>query len=185
MKRFAVLLLLVATFSCTHEPKGTSQASAVNFRPPIAVEYVAIPTMTVFARPDTGSNPIASYGFRESVTILARQGEWCEVRTFDGSGWVKAADLMTGEQAKEQSEHPVPRFYVPPATIPYNGHGEIVMQAKVNTEGQVFEVIPVSNTTRSAKVAEENALALRQAQFYPLIDKGQRKTFIYEHRVVY
>ncbi len=183
MKRFAVLLLIVAAFSCTQKPKVTSDASA--FRAPIAVEYVAIPTMTVFARPDTGSNPIASYGFSESVTILSRQGDWCEIRTYDGSGWVRAVDLMTGGQAKQQSDHPVPRFYVPPATIAYNGHGEVVMQAKVNTEGQVYDVISVSNTTKSPKVAEENALALRQAQFYPLIDKGQRKTFIYEHRVIY
>ena len=185
MKRFAVLLLIGASFACTQKPKLASDAEITRIRPPIAVEYVAIPTMTVFSRPDTGSEPLGSYGFSESITILSRQGDWCEIRMFDGSGWVRATDLMTNEQAKEQSEHPVPRFYVPPAAIEYSGHGEIVMQCKVNTEGQVFDVMPISNTTKNQKLADDNAIALRQAQFYPLIDKGQRKTFIYEHRVIY
>jgi SH3 domain-containing protein len=185
MKRFAILLLVAAAFACTQKPKITSDADVTGIRPPIAVEYVAIPTMTVYARPEAGAQPIGSYGFSESIAILARQGDWCEIRTYDGNGWVKATDLMTAEQAKSEVDHPVPRFYVQPAMIAYGGHGEIVMQAKVNTEGQVFDVIQVSNTTRNTKIADDNAMALRQALFYPLIEKGQRKTFIYEHRVVY
>jgi hypothetical protein len=185
MKRFAVLLLIVASFACTQKPKLASDAEITGIRPAISVEYVAIPTMTVYARPELGAQPIGSYGFSESLAVLSRQTDWVEIRMFDGSGWVKATDLMSGDQAKGQSDHAVPRFYVQPATVDYPGHGEIVMQCKVNTEGQVYEVTPVSNTTNNQKLADDNAMALRQAQFYPLIDKGQRKTFIYEHRVVY
>ncbi|HSP16757.1 MAG TPA: SH3 domain-containing protein [Thermoanaerobaculia bacterium] len=185
MKRFAVLLLIVAAFACTQKPKIASNADVTGIRPPIDVEYVAIPSMTVYARPDIAAQPIGSYGFSESIAVLSKQGDWCEIRTYDGSGWVKATDLMTADQAKSESDHPVPHFYVQPAMVAYNGHGEIVLQAKVNTEGQVFDVLQVSNSTKNAKLADENAMALRQAQFYPLIEKGQRKTFIYEHRVVY
>ena len=118
-------------------------------------------------------------------SVLARRGDWCEIRTYDGSGWVKAADLMTADQEKSFSDNPVPRFYVRPVQVAYNGHGEIVLQAKVNTAGEVYDVNQTSSTVRDQQIADANAMALRQATFYPLVDHGQRKTFIYEHRVVY
>lgn len=185
MKRILIFVLVVSAIACTQKPKIASEANVAPVRQAIAVEYVAIPTMTVYATPDPNAQTVGSYGFNESISVLARNGEWCEIRTFDGSGWVKAADLMTAEQSKAASEHPVPRFYVPPAAVPYGGHGQIVLQAKVNTSGEVYDVLQVSNSTNNPKIAEANAAALKAARFYPLIDKGQRKTFVYEHRIVY
>ncbi len=185
MKRMFTLVLIVSAFACAQKPKVVSDAEITGIRPSIGVEYVAVPNMTVYASPDANAQTLGSYGFSESIPILARNGDWCEIRTFEGTGWVKAADLMTAEDEKAKSENPVPRFYVPPVAIPYAGHGEIVFNAKVNTSGEVYEVTQVSNSTKNVQIADANGMALRQAKFYPLVDHGQRKTFIYEYRVAY
>ncbi len=184
MKRIAVLLLVVGAVACTQKPKVVTDREITGIRPAIAIEYVAVPSMTVYASPEPNAQTIGSYGFSETISILSQKADWVEIRTFEGSGWAKAADLMTGDQAKSFSDNPVPRFYVQPVQVPFNGHGEVVLQAKVNTAGEVYEVTQTSSSV-SQQIADANAMALRQSKFYPLVDHGQRKTFIYEHRVVY
>jgi len=92
---------------------------------------------------------------------------------------------MTGEAMKQLVESQVPRFLTPPAAIPSARHGQITMQAKVNTDGEVIQVTPVGNTTGDNQLALENANALLNARFYPMVQKGQRFTFTYEHKVYY
>jgi hypothetical protein len=55
----------------------------------------------------------------------------------------------------------------------------------VNTDGDVIEVKMGKNTTSNNALAAANANALLQAKFYPMVQKGQRMTFFYEHKVVY
>lgn len=184
MKRIAVLLLIVAAVGCTQKPKVVTDTEVTGIRPAIAIEYVAVPSTAVYASPDANAQTIGEYGFSESISILSQKGDWCEIRLLDGTGWVRAADLMTADQAKSFSDNPVPRFYVPPVQVAYNGHGEVVLQAKVNTSGEVYEVTQVSSSINQ-QIADANAMALRQSKFYPLVDRGQRKAFIYEHRVAY
>lgn len=185
MKRIVVLLAALSAVACTQKPKVVADTEITGIRPAIAIEYVAVPNMTVFAAPDANAQTVGSYGFSETISVLSQKSDWCEIRTLEGSGWVKAADLMTGDQAKSFSDNPVPRFYVQPVQVPYNGRGELVLQAKVNTAGEVYEVSQVSSSIRDQQIADANAMALRQAKFYPLVDHGQRKTFIYEHRIAY
>ena len=185
MKRIVVLALVLAAVACTQKPKVVTDTEVTRIRPAIAIEYVAVPSTTVFASPDPNAQTIGAYGFSESISILAQKGDWCEIRLLDGTGWVKAADLMTADQAKSFSDNPVPRFYVPPVQVPYNGHGDIVLQAKVNTSGEVYDVTQVSSSVKNQQIADANVMALRQSKFYPLVDRGQRKAFIYEHRVAY
>lgn len=185
MKRILIIAIAtVGAFSCAQRQQIKTDAEITGIRPPLAIEYVAVPTMNVYASPDANARTVGTYGFSETIPILSQRGEWCEIRTFDGTGWVKAADLMTAEQEKAASANPVPRFYVPPTVIPYARHGEVVLQAKVNTAGEVYEVTQVSSSI-DPQVAQANVDALKQAKFYPLVDHGQRKTFIYEHRVLY
>ena len=43
----------------------------------------------------------------------------------------------------------------------------------------------ISNTTGSTALAEQNAAALMMAKFYPIVQKGQKKDFLYYYRVDY
>jgi hypothetical protein len=108
------------------------------------------------------------------------------VRTVDGSGWAHANELMAADEAAKLANDKTPRFVSPPTAIPATGvRGEIDFNAKVNTDGEVVDVQIVKNTTGIKSLADQNAQALKSARFYPLVDKGQRMTFVYEHRVYY
>ncbi|HUP62106.1 MAG TPA: SH3 domain-containing protein [Thermoanaerobaculia bacterium] len=186
MKRFFIATLFIV--ACTQKPApvaSDTNAADPAQRPAIDVQYVAVPTMDVHARADGAAPVIATYGLTEAISILEKKGEWSLVRTFDGAGWVKSADMMTGAELDKIAAGATPRFYVAPRQIPFNARGEILLQAKVNTDGSVIDVTPVKNTTGSAALAVANADALKEAKFYPLVDKGTRKTFVYEHRVIY
>ena len=180
----ALLVTLLALAACVQQ-RPAAQPVEPPARTAIAIEYVAVPTMTVYAQPAADAPIVTTYAIAETVSVLAKQGEWSEIRTTDGTGWVHAKDLISGQQQAELDKNPVPRFFTEPAAVPARAFGEITLLAKVNTDGDVVEVQTLKNTTRNAKLAEANAAALRQARFYPLLQKGQRMTFTYEHKVTY
>lgn len=189
MTRIAIAaLILLALFGCTQKPAPVaSEAPAVvdpTDRYAIAVEYVVVPKANVYARPAEDAPVIDSYGMKEAVSILEKKDGWNLVRTFSGTGWIKATDLVDGAAA-EKVDTNTPRFYVEPKQVPFRARGELWFQAKVNTDGEIVEVVTVKNTTGSEALATANADALKAAKFYPMIDQGTRKVFTYEHRVYY
>jgi len=188
MKHIALpFLILVLTFACTQKPAPIAtetQEVAPEERLAIAVEYVGVPKMDVRQRAALDAPVIASYGFSEAISILEVKGDWKLIRTFDGAGWAQSTDLLTGDQIAK-IDLTVPRFHVPPAAVPANLRGELTFQARVNTDGDVVEVKTIRNTTGSQIVAEANANALREAKFYPVVEKGSRLMFVYEYRVYY
>jgi hypothetical protein len=190
MKPVAIFaLILLAVFaSCTQKPAPVASENTASVDPAdryaIGVEYVAVPKASVYARPAVDAPVIDSYGLTEAVSILEKKGEWTLVRTFSGAGWVKATDLVDGKTA-ETMDTTTPRFFVQPKEIPFRARGELWLQAKVNTDGDVVEVKTIKNTTGSQALETANLEALKESKFYPMIEKGQHKTFIYEHRVYY
>jgi TonB family protein len=122
----------------------------------------------------------------ESVSILARKNGWVEVRTSDGSGWAHETDLTTAEAAKAEEANPSPKFRKPPSPVSQPGaHGTVYIEAAVNNDGEVTRTQIITNTTGSATLAEQNAAALKMAKFYPIVQKGQKKDFLYYYRVDY
>jgi hypothetical protein len=175
------LLLLVACGSKRQVPV----ASAETPRLAIAIEYVGVPHMDIRTQPNDVAPVITSYAYTETVSVLARQGEWAEVRTVDGSGWAHATDLISAAQAAAVKSE-TPRFMTPPAPVANNGRrGELGFEAKVNTDGVVVDVRTVKNTTGSEPLAVANAEALMSARFYPLIQNRTHIAFTYQHHVYY
>lgn len=187
MMKHIVFALLILTACVKHPAPVASDTQPV---PPaekmaIAVEYVGVPAMNVYERPALDAAVTGSYGLSEAISVLDVKGDWKMIRTFEGTGWVKATELLTGEQMANV-DLAVPRFYVAPETIDApRARGEIELHAKVNTDGAIVEVRTIKNTTGSQTLADRNAEALKNAKFYPLVDKGSRKVFIYEHHVYY
>jgi hypothetical protein len=177
-----VLLLLVACGTKRQVPV----ASADTPRMAIEIRYVGVPQLSVYAQPNDVSPVITTYGYTETVSILARQGDWAEVRTVDGSGWAHAKELITVDEARLVSKENTPRFMVAPIGVPKGGvRGEIAFEAKVNTDGAVVDVKTVKNTTGSEPLAIANAESLKNARFFPMIQKGQHVAFTYQHHVYY
>lgn len=181
---FALLLITIALVACVQRPPA--QPSEPPARMAIAIMFVGPPTMTVYAEPAENAPIVTSYGIGETISVLAKKDNgWAEIRTTEGTGWVKQSDLITDEQRVALENNPEPRFYVPPVAVPGKGRGQIVMEAKVNTDGDVIDVKITQNTIRDPKLVEANVAALREAKFYPLLQKGLRAPFTYEHRVAY
>jgi len=183
--RLLLLIIPILLFSCMQKLKPVAQANSES-REPVAIRYVGVPTLKIHAAPNEASNVLTKYGFGETVSVLSHRGPWAELRLFDNStGWVLTSELMTAEEAAKLVND-TPRFYLaPPAVDPGRAHGEIELQAKVNTDGTVIDVVTMKNTTGSSILGRQNADALKQAQFYPISQKGQRMTFYYTHNVYY
>lgn len=181
MKHLPLLLLLFA--ACAQEPADTG---TVDTREPIGVWYVGAPELPVRERPDDKAEIIATYSNGEAISVLAQKGDWVEVRTGDRAGWARMADLTNAAAKTAQEENPQPRFRVMPLPVSApSAHGEIYIEADVNTDGDVISTRLLTNTTGSAALATQNENTLKNAKFYPIIVKGERKKFLYYHRVTY
>jgi outer membrane biosynthesis protein TonB len=186
MRKAIYILAAILMFSCAKTQPTAAPSDEV--RKPIDTLYVGVPRLSVYAQPNDAAPVVTTYGYTESVSILARQGPWSETRTYDGgSAWVHSAELITATQVEEVLANPAPRFALAPQQIPSaRVHGVILLQARVNADGEVVDVQPSSNTTGRDDLVEANADALRRARFFPLIDKkGQRASFTYEYSVTY
>lgn len=182
MKRVFVPLLLLFAF-CKSEPPVTE---TMDTRDPIGIRFVGSPELPVRAQPNDTAAVIASYQNGEAVSVMAERGEWVEVRTGTGSGWARAADLTNAEAIARQEENPEPKFRVMPLPVSApSAHGEIYIEADVNTDGDVVNTRLVTNTTGSTSLAAQNESALRAAKFHPIVIKNERQPFKYYHRVTY
>jgi hypothetical protein len=174
----AVLVLLVA---CSKPDVETTDT-----REPIAIRYVGVGDLPVHSQPADITPVITHYKHGESISILSHKGDWAEVRTAMGNGWVHQKDLVSAEEAASSKDNPNPRFeHAPsPVTAP-SAHGTIYIQADVNTDGDITNTTLIDNTTGSPDLAEKNMAALKRAKFYPILIHGERKPFQYFYRVDY
>jgi len=183
MKRVAVLALLSLTLACSQE---TAVTETVDTREPVGIWYVGAPELKVREKADEAAAEVATYQNGEAISVLQQKGEWAEVRTGSGSGWAKMADLTNAEGKKQAEENPEVKFRIMPLPVSApSAHGEIYIEADVNTDGDVVNTRILVNTTNSPALAAQNDAALRAAKFYPIIQKNERKPFKYYHRVTY
>jgi uncharacterized protein YgiM (DUF1202 family) len=178
-----IFAIAICSFACGPEPSQV----ITDDRMPIAVEYVRGATMTIHTKPADDAPVISTYQRGESVSVLARKGEWAEVRTGAKSGWARIADMADRVEAQKALEdNPYPHFIRTPAPVSQPGaHGELILEAEVDQDGIVKSVRTLSNTTGSMALEQRNSEALRHAEFTPVVLKGKRKAFVYEHRVHY
>ena len=181
MKWWVLLSVFCFLISCT--PRSDQPGPPP--REAIAVEYVQSETLPLHKTPSDSSPVIATYASGETVSVLSRKNDWVEIRTTDGSGWAHASDLAASAKQVEE-DNLSPRFRRAPMPVSQPGaHGDITLEADVNTDGDVTAVRVLYNSTGSASLAEGNAEALRQAHFLPIVQRGRRRNFTYEHRVHY
>lgn len=185
LKSFAPFIAyLLLALACAAPP--AAEEPAIDTREPVAIMYVAAPSSTIHAAPSASAPVLTSYGNGETVSLLATRGEWAEVRTGYGSGWLRKEDLTSNKPSGGADGGSV-RFRRRPSPIGSAGgaKGDIVLEALVNTNGVVMNVTTISNTTGSAELERRNREELGRAMFVPMFQGGQAKTFIYTYRVTY
>ena len=186
MKRIAVAVLLLLAAACKQEAPAVTDTRPLDTREPVAVRYVGAPELVVREQANDTAPVISTYQNGEAISILAEKGEWVEVRVGDGAGWAKASDLGTAEEKAEAESNPEAKFRVVPLPVSApSTHGELYLEADVNTDGEVTTVRVLENTTGSEALAVQNTNALKAAKFYPIVQNGERKKFKYYHRVTY
>ena len=180
MRRCTLFLLLF--IACHRE---TIVTGTVDERPSIAVKYAGVSKLDVHAKADDAAPVVSSFLQGESVSIIAQKNGWSEVRLGGGgTGWVRDAELTNAEAAKILEDNPSAEFRVAPQTVAAPGaHGEVYLEAEVNTEGDVGKITVITNTTNDPALLARNIAALQQAKFVPIVQKGRRKQFLYYHRV--
>jgi uncharacterized protein YgiM (DUF1202 family) len=172
-------------FSCAKR-EAISATDTTDTRGAIQVAYVGAPDLKVHAKPDDASTVLTTFLNGESVSVLAKKGDWVEVRTSGGSGWAHAADLTNAAAAAAEEKDPTPRFRVPPSPVSAPAtHGTIYIEAAVNTDGEVTSTRLISNSTSSDALAAQSDAAIKAAKFYPIVQKGEKKPFLYYYRVDY
>ncbi len=183
MKRIALLVLLAA--ACKQETTVTD-TTPIDTREAIAIRYVGAPELQVRAQPNDAAPVLVTYQNGESISVLAEKGEWVEVRSGDGSGWARAADLTDAAGREQAEENPQPKFRVMPMPVSApSARGEIYLEADVSSDGDVISVRTISNTTGSAALEAQNTAALKTAKFFPIMQNNQRVKFKYYHKVTY
>jgi TonB family protein len=176
-----LVVALAFAAACAKEPPPDPPA-----RTPIAVEYVRGDSLAIHASPSDASPVVARYDSGEAISVLARKGEWSEVRTATGSGWAHAYELASAAESKAEADNVKGRFRVAPAPVTEPGaRGEIVLVASVNSDGEVIDVKVERNTTGSPSLEAMNVAALRRARFYPIVRHGKRTPFLYDYHVGY
>jgi TonB family protein len=181
-KEAALVALLVLSTACGAKQPPAGQESLD--RPALEVDYVAAPQLEVHQKRSLDSPVVAHYQNGESVSVLAKRDGWVEIRTTDGSGWVRPGDVASTSAPAADSLTPRFRVAPPPVSSP-TARGELVLEAQVNTDGDVVEVKTLTNTSGSAALENSNRVALQAAHFYPMVKEGQRIPFVYEYRVQY
>ena len=183
MKRALLIVVIVGLAACDNEPK----IEATDTRMPIEVQYVRDSALKIHSKAADDAPVVSTYQHGESVFILSRRGAWAEVRTASGSGWVHANELANAADAsKAEADNDKPHFIRDPQPVTQPGiHGDVVLEADVNTDGHVTNVRTIRNTTGSASLEARNIASLREAVFTPVVRHGRREAFVYEHRVHY
>jgi uncharacterized protein YgiM (DUF1202 family) len=188
MKQAALAAAVVLLAACGGGGEQPAVTDSTDARMPIAIEYVGAEHLPVHEKANDASPIVSTYGNGETVSVLASGNDgWVEVRTANGTGWAHAADLRSAVEAKaHEADNLTPRFRKAPSPVTQTtAHGEVVLEATVNTDGVVTAVRTLSNTTGSMALEAKNRVELEGATFYPIVQKGERVPFVYEYRVHY
>jgi len=155
---------------------------------PTTVMYVGGDDLPIHARPERGSPVVSTYQHNEAVSVLSSKNDWSEISiTLDHSGWAESRLLSPVKKEESVSDPGTPHFKVPPAPVfsQSGAHGEIVLEASVNTDGDVIGVRTLANTTGSAALEQGNRAQIEKARFFPMFLNGKGRPFLYEYKVTY
>ena len=185
-KSACAVLIVLALAGCSREADVPAEAP----RETIEILYVADPEMPIHAKPDSASPVVATYKAGETVSVVAKQDGWSEIRLVSGTGWVPEQALTSQtDKGKDETEGASTsvRFKKAPSPVYSQSRmrGEIVLEGTVNEAGIVTNIKTLRNTTGSKALEAQNRAEFSRATFYPLLVGGKRTEFIYEYRIEY
>ncbi len=190
MKRVLPLLLLVACAAPPPAPSPVPVPAPAAERPSTAAVWVSASTLNVRSDASASATVVTRVRRGTKLEVLSEQSGWLKVKLANGDvGWVAAQHISRNAPAAPRRrggcppdsdysfvKTPVPSF------SDRGGHGLIVVEALVNTNGDVTSTKIVSNATGDESLGLLAEREIRSAKFSPPVRNCVPRTFIFTYK---
>jgi uncharacterized protein YgiM (DUF1202 family) len=189
VKRLALLLVLTA--ACAAPPPPPPTVTPTPAERPAGSVWVTASTLNVRSDASADAKVVTRVRRGTKLTIVAEESGWIRVRLANGDlGWVSAQHVSRSEPARAASRRggcPPDSDYAfvkspVPAFSDRGAHGLVVVEAFVNTKGEVTSTKVISNTTGDEALAFLTEREIRSARFSPPIRNCVPRTFIFTYK---
>ena len=190
MKRLLAVLLLLAACSAPPAPQ-TAPVQPVAPQP-LGPARVSATALNVRAEPSVDADVLTTLRRNTALTLLEERAGWYSVKLASGQvGWVSAQYVSLGDAPKTVARRrggcPPDSDYAfekspMPSFSDHGAHGMVIIDANVNTSGDVTSTRVLSNTTGEAALAAIAEKEIRSAKFIPPIRNCVRRSFIFTYK---
>jgi hypothetical protein len=189
VKRLTLVLLVVVACAAPPPPQPeVVPAPAPSAEKPEGSAWVTASTLNVRADATADAKVVTRLKKGTKLPILDEKGGWVKVRLASGDiGWVAAQHISRSEPRRRggcppDSDYSFVKTPVPAFSDRQSAHGLVVVDAYVNTKGDVTSTKVVSNTTGDEALAFLTEREIRFAKFAPPIRNCVPRTFIFTYK---
>lgn len=183
-----VLMGLLLLAACAAPPAPETTPAVPQQQPATGTVYVTATTLNV--REDSSSNARVVTQVRRgaAVTVIDTAAGWTKVRLANGdTGWVSSDFVSATRPGKLRRGCPADSefaFVKPPLAAFSEGgpHGLVVVDAMVNTSGEVTATKVISNSTGEDAMAKMAEREIRSARFTPPYRNCVPRSFIFTYK---
>lgn len=186
MRRLLPLLLFVA---CAAPPPPATAPTPT----PAPVErggsvWVMASTLNVRSEASADAAVVTRVRKGTKLDVVSEESGWLKVRLVNGDvGWVSAQHISRTQPATRRGGCPPDSDYsfvkTPiPAFSDRGAHGLVVVDATVNTKGEVTSTKVITNTTGDVSLAFLTEREIRSAKFAPPIRNCVPRMFIFTYK---
>ncbi|HPR64096.1 MAG TPA: TonB family protein [Thermoanaerobaculia bacterium] len=183
-------LLMFLTACATRKPAPETippepAPAPLSVEPVVEPEFlrVFVPHANIRSGPGTDTERVAQVERWDRLQILEKRSSWFKVRLADGQeGWVYSDLVVQDRPCLPDREKPELIEEPPVSFLDGQPKGTIVIQASVNTEGEVTEVSVLENTTGDDALGEIALQEARQMKFLPPVRDCEPQPFTYTYR---
>ena len=205
VRRFALLASIVILARCASAPAPVAPPPAAVPPPPVVEEqvigHVRVTATSLNVRRDPSADaPVLEQATKGTdLAVLASDESWTKVRLATGtvgfvasrfvtSGNVPASHSARKTRAKSGCPADSDYAFVTPPMLSFSdsgAHGIVVVEANVNSSGDVTSTKVVSNSTKDEALAVLTAREIRKAKFAAPIRNCVARAFVFTYRRTY
>lgn len=190
MKRLLAVAVLVAGCSTPPAPQPAPPVTAAPQQ--LGTGHVAATALNVRADPSVDGEILTTLRRNDALTLLEERNGWYSIRLASGqTGWVSAQYVSRGDAPVRRATRkggcpPDADFAFEKSPVPSfsdrGSHGMVIVEANVNTSGEVTGTRVVSNTTGDTALGALAEREIRSAKFIAPVRNCVRRAFIFTYK---
>ena len=192
MKRLIAVLLLIAACSTPPPPAPSTAPPATSTPPTLGSARVAATALNVRAEPSPDADVLTTLRRNDSLTLLEERNGWFSVKLASGqTGWVSSQYVSRGDAPLQAPRRrggcaPDADYAFEKAPTPSfsesGAHGMVIIEASVNTNGDVTSTRIMSNTTADTALAALAEREIRSAKFIAPVRNCVPQRFVFTYK---